>query len=176
MERYQEELISSNKALDDYEKLLTGLCADKNRVEQNIALRESKEKLILFVGRANGLDKAATNINGQLDTYVSVFLDDMLIYKSSTITSSSSPIYNDNHHVPLNDDRVMDIIHSNNGWLTFCVMLEEPGEDLMLGRFRVPVRTLTDQNQHEFAKGLLSDDEGNIIDETVFLEVQVTLV
>lgn len=69
-----------------------------------------------------------------------------------------------------------DLVARGSSWLVFEVMVEDAGEDLFLGQFRLPLKTLIDQNEHDFPKGLLSDQDGAIIDDNVFIDVQVTLI
>lgn len=90
------------------------------------------------------------------------------------VNNSRNPIFNDDHHISLSGFDI-DALVKKGAFLVFEVMVEEP-ENAMLGMFRIPIKTLIDQNEHEFTKGYLSTDEGSTIDENVFIDVQVTLI
>jgi len=68
MEKVQEDLKTHSKVLEENERMLSTLCADKNKYTVDPSLKANNEKLILFIGRANALDRHSNNINGQLDS------------------------------------------------------------------------------------------------------------
>jgi len=92
------------------------------------------------------------------------------------VSNSCNPIYNDNYHVPLANTNIQELVAKGSSWLVFELFIEDAGDDVFLGQFRIPLKTLIDQNEHPFPKALLADQEGAIIDEIVFIDVQVTLI
>jgi len=68
LEKLQEDLKTHTRILEENERMLATLCADKNKFALDPTLKGNNEKLLLFVGRANALDKILSNINGSLDT------------------------------------------------------------------------------------------------------------
>lgn len=76
----------------------------------------------------------------------------------------------------MDETPIKEMILSGSGYITFKLMSEEAGDDIFLGQFKIPLKTLIDQNEHAFSKGLLSDEDGSIIDDNVWIEIHLTLV
>jgi len=166
------------QTINENEKIISNYITEKTKLQINPALKESKETLMVYIGKVSNLDKAINDINGSIDTFVRVSYNDSLLNKTQVISNNANPNFSALYHVPLYNLDIANNVKSSTDYIIFEILKDDVKIDNsnVIGKFKIPLKNLSDQNEKDFNKATLTDVDGNIIDPTITIECRVQLI